>query len=57
MEREFDCIDCGIHVLHFGPAHANDENLCFNCKWLRNHPDAPEEIKAIFRDQTKPTVH
>ena len=43
--REFDCIDCGIHVLQFMPHQANDQNLCAECTWLRSVEDPVEREK------------
>ena len=43
--REFDCIDCGIHVLQFVVHQANDQNLCAECTWLRAVEDPAEREK------------
>ena len=44
--REFDCIDCGIHVLQFVTHYANDENICAECSWLRSIEDPVEREKV-----------
>lgn len=42
---EFDCIDCGIHVLRFINHFANDQYLCAECTWLRSIEDPVEREK------------
>jgi hypothetical protein len=37
--HEFDCEDCGVHVLSFGPAVANDNPVCAQCTWIRSMPN------------------
>jgi hypothetical protein len=44
---EFDCIDCGIHVLLFIPVAANDQYICAACTWLRSIEDPVE--RALMR--------
>ena len=33
--REFVCIDCGITVVQIIPLHANDQDICAECTWMR----------------------
>jgi hypothetical protein len=39
MEREFDCLDCGDHVVAFSAMAANDQDICAKCLWLRDIED------------------
>lgn len=49
--NDFICEDCKYHVYGFG--FKRDAKLCVNCQWLKDHPDASEEIKAIIRGERK----
>jgi len=40
--RTFICRDCEIEVHAFAPDHANDQDLCVECKWLRAIEDPIE---------------
>ena len=46
--RQFTCIDCGWHVVVMSVPHANDEDLCAQCSWLREIKD-PEEREKLRR--------
>lgn len=51
----FICIDCGIPVYRMVETHANDEDICVECKWLRDieDPKEREELrKFLKRDRT-----
>jgi hypothetical protein len=37
--HEFDCKDCGEHVVSFGPIFSNDNDVCAQCTWIRSIPD------------------
>lgn len=43
---EFDCEDCGVHVVQIIPIAANDPGLCMECGWLRGIADI-EERRAL----------
>ena len=43
--RIFTCSDCGIEVYAFAPDHANDQDICVECKWLRDIEDPVEREK------------
>ena len=48
---EFDCIDCGIHVVAFNYlAAANSQDLCFTCQWIRSieDPEEREKLRAFL---------
>lgn len=47
MPREFDCRDCGDHVVSFTEPAANEQNICAKCLWLREVED-PED-RAMLR--------
>jgi len=34
--QEFDCLDCGVHVVRFGQVAANDQDYCAECEWCRS---------------------
>ena len=38
-ELEFDCIDCGLHVVSMAPPH-NAERRCVGCSFLADVEDA-----------------
>jgi hypothetical protein len=42
---EFDCVDCGAHVVSSDPV-TNDQKLCGVCQWLRGVAD-PVERKRL----------
>ena len=44
--REFDCIDCGQHVVQIIENHANDDDVCIECLWLRGIKDPAEREAA-----------
>lgn len=50
--REFTCRDCGIHVVSFDPHHANDQDICVTCMWLRDiaDPKEREELRKFLRN-------
>ena len=41
-EREFRCVDCGAEVCSLGEPHANDQDMCATCLWLRAVEDDRE---------------
>jgi hypothetical protein len=43
--RTFKCEDCGILVIVY-QTHANDQNLCAECTWLRDIEDV-DDRKAL----------
>lgn len=43
--RTFVCRDCGVDVVSFGPVHANDQDICAECLWLRSIEDPVEREK------------
>lgn len=43
--RSFTCQDCGTLVFSFGEPHANDQDVCAECTWLRNIEDPVEREK------------
>ena len=47
-EMEFDCADCGQHVVAWGfyGGVAEPGKRCANCDWIRDHV-APEHHAAI----------
>jgi hypothetical protein len=45
MTREFTCKDCGTLVFAFGEQHANDQDLCAECIWLRAVEDPVDREK------------
>lgn len=47
---EFICIDCSVPVVRFGTLHANDQDLCAQCAWLRNieDPKEREELRKFL---------
>ncbi len=45
---EFTCRDCGTRVATFGAAHANEQDICARCLWLRDIED-PEEREKLRR--------
>lgn len=52
--REFDCLDCGEHVVSFGTLHANDEPYCGTCQWIRALPsEADRERVREFLQRRK----
>lgn len=46
--REFICKDCDTQVFSFAPDHANDQDLCAECLWLRSIEDPVE--RELLRD-------
>ena len=51
--REFDCVDCGVHVVFFTPIYANDQDLCVECSFLRSvrDPEEREKIREILKKE------
>jgi hypothetical protein len=47
-EREFDCEDCGVHVISPGPRHG-PANRCAGCQWLSEITVSPEERASLRR--------
>jgi hypothetical protein len=56
MSREFTCRDCGDHVLSYAEPHANDQDICAKCAWLREveDPKDREMLRAFLRFLTLP---
>jgi len=48
--REFTCMDCGVEALMVGQDHANDQDLCGTCRWLRNieNPQKRAGMRAML---------
>lgn len=44
--KEFDCIDCGEHATLVVERHANDQDICLECLWIRDIKDDAERRKA-----------
>ena len=51
--REFDCEDCGIHVVQLIPF---DSTVCAKCHWLRGveDPEEREEFREFLHQENKP---
>lgn len=47
-DREFVCTDCGAMVYALNDPSPVDER-CFTCRWIAEHPDAPQEVIDILR--------
>jgi hypothetical protein len=47
VTAEFICEDCGDHVYAFG--EHDGVPVCGTCRFIRQHPDMPEETKAALR--------
>lgn len=45
---EFDCADCGLHVVSLVPPH-NPARRCAGCQWLLDTPHASAPEKAALR--------
>lgn len=44
--HEFDCVDCGIHVVSFAhEREPTDARVCLTCRWIRNIADPIEREK------------
>jgi hypothetical protein len=43
--RAFICRDCGWDCVSFGEPHANDQDICQQCQWLREIEDPQERAK------------
>lgn len=43
---EFDCLDCGAHVISF--AHRGPP-ICAACRFIRENPSLPEDVRARLR--------
>lgn len=41
---EFDCEDCGVHVVSFVPRHVH---RCAGCQWLADITVSPEERSSL----------
>lgn len=46
-DAEFICTGCGDNVFWFG--EHDGEPLCSICRYIRAHPNMPEDIKAALR--------
>lgn len=46
---EFICTDCGVPVFKFG-GH-DGVSVCSTCRYIREHPDMPDEIKRMLRGE------
>jgi hypothetical protein len=47
--KEFDCLDCGVHVYSW----ADDEaECCLVCTWIRSIPDITPDQEAEIRLMT-----
>jgi len=44
---EFICEDCGDEVHHYGDF--DGVPVCCTCRYIREHPDMPEEMKKRLR--------
>jgi hypothetical protein len=53
--REFICKDCETQVLAFATPHANDQDICAQCQWLRSvaDPKERERLRRWFNAQTE----
>ena len=51
-ECEFDCQDCGGHVVRFGVAAPPVPPRCLICSWLADISDAGEreQLRARFQE-------
>lgn len=49
--REFDCRDCGVRVVRVVQTHANDDDICGECAFLRTieDPDDRANLTAFLR--------
>lgn len=50
---EWDCQDCGCHVLGFGYSRQPDALRCATCQWLIDFVPCQqerEELRALLRD-------
>lgn len=52
-EHEFDCVDCGQHVISFGP-HSSPTR-CAGCQWLADLPESmrPSERAELRENMVK----
>lgn len=50
---DFICADCGAVVFTVGLDPTPGRHQCFNCRWIADHPDAPEEIKRMLRGEDR----
>lgn len=50
ITAEFICEDCGDDVHKFG--EHDGLSVCATCRYIREHPDMPEHIKALLRGDT-----
>lgn len=41
MPHEFDCVDCGRHVVSFG--YDPPDQRCVSCMWIRQHVPADKQ--------------
>jgi hypothetical protein len=50
MPREFQCIDCGDHVVSYTAMADNDQDICAKCLWLRaiEDPEDREMLRALL---------
>ena len=51
-EIEFDCVDCGLHVLSMAPPH-NPACRCAGCQWLSEMPGVAAEkatVRQVLRE-------
>jgi hypothetical protein len=48
---QFICRDCGYEIFVFGERWS--EPLCATCRWLADHPDMPESVKAMLRGESQ----
>jgi hypothetical protein len=46
LELEFDCEDCGLHVVSIGPRH-NPAMRCAGCQWLTEITVPPDERASL----------
>lgn len=47
VTHEFICADCGDDVYKFG--HHDGLPVCATCRYIREHPELPEEAKRLLR--------
>ncbi len=43
--REFICRDCGVPTVVVIPHHANDQDVCATCQWIRSIEDPVERAE------------
>lgn len=46
---EFDCQDCGLHVISIGPRH-HPAHRCAGCQWLAETVMPPEQRAGLRKE-------